>query len=123
MRRIGLVFALSVFVSCLFGASVGQADSLTWNVRSEHPNSIAIEFYSADSDGSWPGDGEVYLIDDDADHSYPLQCDAGETICYGAWVRGDSSSFWGTGKGGAEGCESCCYVCDGAETPMIVIAE
>ena len=41
----------------------------------------------------------------------------------GAWVRGDSSSFWGTGKGGAEGCESCCYVCDGEETPVIVIAE
>jgi hypothetical protein len=123
MRRFGLLIISLVFATCLFDIDIVRADSLTWNIRSEHPNSIAVEFYSEDGSTSWPGDGEVYLIDDSDDHSYPLQCEAGETICYGAWVMGDEASFWGVGKGGGEACEDCCYVCGDGETPMQVVSE
>lgn len=123
MRRGQLVFALAIFVSFLFGAGVGQAETLTWNVVSEHPNTVQLEFNAIDTGGSWPGDGEVYVIDDDEEHSYTLQCEAGERICYGAWVKGDPDSYWGIGPDGKEACDDCCFSCDGGETPLQVFAE
>ncbi len=123
MSRIGWLPALLLLVFCLAGADVVQAESLTWNVRNDHPNAVSLEFYSDDGRTSWPGDGEVYVLDDGQDHAFPIQCDLGERICYGAWVRGDETQYWGVGKDGAQSCESCCYRCDGGETPLIVITE
>ena len=117
MGRLGGLFALVVFVSCLLSSGLSQAESLTWNVRSEHPNSVALEFYSSDRNAAWPGGDSIYVLDDDQSHSYTLSCESGETICYGAWVQGDEATYWGTGRGGQAGCENCCYVCSGGETP------
>jgi hypothetical protein len=123
MRRGRLIFALSIFVSFLFGAGLSQAETLTWNILGEHPNTVQLEFHAVDTAGSWPGDGEVYVIDDDEEHSYTLQCSAGERICYGAWVKGDPDAYWGTGPDGNEACDDCCFVCNGGETPLRVFAE
>ena len=123
MKRFIPLLAVTVMSFFLADFAPASADSLTWNIRNEHPNAIALEFYSVDANTAWPGDGEVFLLEDEDDHTFPLQCEAGETICYGAWVRGDSSQYWGAGKGGDQACEECCYVCDGGESPLIVISE
>jgi len=81
----------------------------------------SLKFYSQSSDTAWPGGEEVFVIKDDQVNSYPLTCSAGETICFGAWVKGNDSTFWGAGPGGKQSCQDCCYVCEGGETPVRVL--
>lgn len=95
------------------------ADGITFNVQNNHPNRVQLEFYSQGRNHSWPGGGQVYVLDDGAPHSYPLSCMAGETICYGAWVDGDASTYWGSGLNDQYGCEACCFTCGGGATPLI----
>lgn len=119
IRALWLVLAALVLIQ--YGPAKAQDSSITFYVQSLHPNIVDLEFYSQDYDVSWPGDGEVYSLSDDEVIEFPLSCQSGEQICYGAWVRGSQSSEWGVGKENTGGCESCCYVCDGGETPVIVI--
>mgnify|MGYP000216618124 CR=1 FL=1 len=97
------------------------ADSLKWTVRSEHPNIVSLEFYSQDYNRAWPGDGEVYLLKDYDSHSYNLECSSGEQICYGAWVRGESESYWGVGMNDVSGCTDCCYTCGQGDTGLRIL--
>jgi 3',5'-cyclic AMP phosphodiesterase CpdA len=116
-RRISWIIA----VFALIFAGTANAESLTFLIQSEHPNIVSVEFYSQSSKTSWPGDGEVYIIDTNQVHSYPLSCDPGELICFGAWVKGDSNTYWGAGPNGKEACSDCCYRCEGGETPIRVL--
>ncbi|AXS42377.1 hypothetical protein D1F64_02345 [Breoghania sp. L-A4] len=102
-------------------ASVARAETLTWQIRSEHPKVVSLEFYSQGRSVSWPGDGQVYVIKDYDTHTYRLSCRPGEQICYGAWVRNRKRSYWGVGANNRNRCRSCCYTCDGGETQVIVL--
>ncbi|KAB2877029.1 MAG: hypothetical protein F9K43_00385 [Bauldia sp.] len=110
------IFSLLVFVPAV---PVAYAGELTWHFRSEHQYAVSLEFYS--DDHVWPGNDEVYVIRDYEQHDYSLACRSGEKICYGAWVRNNTSSYWGSGYNGAEACDSCCFRCDGGDTPVIVL--
>ncbi len=112
---------LAASMALLAGRAPAQADELTWYVQSYHPNTVELEFYSSDRNAAWPGDGQVYVLDDSEVHAYTLGCQTGELICYGAWVSGDASTYWGTGPGGSGGCDDCCYSCEGGETPVRVL--
>ena len=98
-----------------------SAETLTWRVRSNHPNTVNVEFYSQNRRHAWPGGKKVYVIRDYDTHSYRIRCRSGEYICYGAWVRGRSSSYWGVGKSNRNKCSSCCYSCDGGTTRIQVL--
>ncbi|AXS42378.1 hypothetical protein D1F64_02350 [Breoghania sp. L-A4] len=104
-------------------AGAAPAETLTWTITSQHPNTIELEFYSQSRKHVWPGKGKVYVIDDYDEHTYTLKCDAGEDICYGAWVKNESSTYWGSGKGDKEGCEECCYTCDGGQSEAIELVK
>lgn len=119
MKLKAIVLAATMFL--LAGFLPAQAGDLTWNIQSYHPNSVQLEFYSSDRNAAWPGGGEIYVLDDSEVHTYPLNCQSGETICYGAWVDGDSSTYWGAGLDGELGCDDCCYSCSGGETPVLVL--
>ena len=95
--------------------------TITFRMRNNHPNFVALSFYSkSDASRSWPGGGQVYPMRDRQLNDYRLTCQAGEQICYGAWVDGSLlSPYWGTGYGGRQGCANCCYVCSGQETDPI----
>jgi len=95
------------------------AENLTFQVRSYHKNQVDIAFYSQDRNAAWPGGSKVWVIDDYDVHTYPLNCVYGEKVCYGAWVRGSSSTYWGSGRDGEYGCHSCCFVCNGGTTPVL----
>ncbi len=112
--------ALLVAVAGMFATQASAAE-LVWRFKSEHPNAVNLEFYSQDRNHTWPGSGDVYVIKDWDTHRYSLSCNDGEMICFGAWVRNESSTYWGAGLDGTEACESCCFVCGHGETNTQVL--
>ena len=105
------------------GASLASADDVTFVIKNSHPYAIEMELYSQDRDHVWPGNNEVYLLDDGETKQAPLSCNSGETICYGAWTQGDKGTYWGVGPDNKERCEDCCYTCEGGETEEIELVE
>ncbi len=105
-----IYFALATGLAILITTPAG-ADQFLMSVQSYHPNIVSLEFYSQNYNRSWLGDGDVYLLKDSEVHEYNLSCETGETICYGAWVRGQSESYWGVGMNDSNRCTSCCFVC------------
>ncbi|WP_350334655.1 hypothetical protein [Coralliovum pocilloporae] len=118
-RFIGLI----VMSFAVIGLSVGSshAAQLTWKVKSNHPNKVSVVFYSQTYDHAWPGGSKVYVISDYKTHTYRLNCRRGEKICYGAWVRGNSTTYWGVGQYNQHGCRGCCYTCGGGTTKVQVL--
>lgn len=98
-----------------------SAETLTWQVKSRYPHQVELKFY--EKRGSkvkryWPGTGKVYVLRDSAVHEYTLRCNDGAKICYGAWVRGKKTRYWGVGYRGRKACKNCCYTCNGGVTPV-----
>lgn len=124
-RLVRVVAHLAVLSSVLTGAGLAAANAaeVTFTMRNEHPNAVEVELYSQDRNHVWPGDGQIYLLDDGETKSIPLSCNEGEKICYGAWVSGDKTTYWGTGPNNGEVCEDCCYTCQGGSTEEIDLTE
>lgn len=115
-----LLMPFVVVLLCGLYVPSSSAGSLTFEMRSSHPNVVSLEFYSTTRSGLvWPGNGEVYLLEDSDVHNFKLSCRNGEQICYGAWVRNQSASYWGVGSGNENRCTSCCYTCSGGRTGVI----
>ena len=112
---IGLVLA-GIFTAPAF--SLAQTKTLTWKIQSFDKKVVDVQFYSTNRKHVWPTNSTVYSIDDYGVHTYRISCIENEKICYGAWVRGKSSSYWGAGKDGKHRCNDCCYTCNGGTTPV-----
>ena len=110
-------------VACLLAASPVNAADVTFEMKNSHPNAVEVELYSQDRDHVWPGNGEVFLLDDGETKSMPLSCNEGEKVCYGAWISGDKETYWGVGPDNKEACEDCCYTCTGGTTEVIDLQE
>lgn len=113
-------FLLLLLAALLIAPAVSfaQEQTLTWKIRSYHRHAVEVQFYSNNRNHVWPGVGRVYALKDYDVHTYRISCVQGEKVCYGAWVAGDSTSYWGTGRGGKQGCSDCCYTCNGGTTPI-----
>ncbi len=112
-------FAAVVVAAATPGLAAAQ--SLEWRFRSEHRNVVDVELYGQDRDRVWPGGGEVYTLRDSSVRTIEISCRRGEKVCYGAWVRNTRSSTWGSGPDGRQDCRSCCFICDGGRTPVLVL--
>jgi len=112
------LFALALAASAVL-ASSALADEVTFVMNNHHPNAVEVQLYSRDRDYVWPNSDEVYLLDDGETKTMPIECEAGESICYGAWISGDESTYWGVGPGKTQGCDNCCYTCQGGNTEQI----
>ena len=99
--------------------SAASAADVTFMMQNNHPNAVEVELYSQDRNHVWPGNGEVYILDDGETKQMPLACEEGEKICYGAWIQGDRGTYWGVGPGNQEACDDCCYTCTGGATETI----
>lgn len=122
MRRARAMFAVVlaalsfVFVS---GGAEAQSD-LTFRFQSEYKYKAQVKFFSQDRKGyEWPGGGKAYNLDDSDVHAMKIKCLGGEKICYGGWVTGNSKLYWGVGLDGKQGCQGCCFTCNGGQTPII----
>ena len=100
-------------------SSAAYAESLTWKVRSHYPYTVSLAFYARDRNWVWPQANRVWILNDYNVHTYRLNCRAGQWICFGAWSRDNSSIYWGVGPNKRNSCTSCCYLCNGRETPII----
>ncbi len=111
MRRSACLLVLAGSVA---GITAGaHAERLNFKVRSSHRGAVQFELRSENRTHVWPGSGRIYLLEDDAAHAFPINCEAGEHVCYGAWVKGDDAVFWGVGRNNSHQCTKCCYYCDG----------
>jgi sarcosine oxidase gamma subunit len=116
-RRVALaVAALVAFVAPAYAGDV------TFVMNNHHQNAVEVQLYSQDRDFVWPGPDEVFLLDDGETKTMSLACEDGESICYGAWISGDESTFWGVGPGKTQTCDNCCYTCQGGDTEQINLA-
>jgi hypothetical protein len=110
MTRKHLAAALA---AALMIPSAASADTLTFKMRSFSSSAVEIAFYSQNRKTEWPGGGKVYAKSGHDVASYPLTCVKGEKICYGAWLKGNASRYWGVGQGNTQKCSDCCYTCNG----------
>lgn len=116
-----LILAVAMCVAALVPVATASAAELQWHIRSEYDRPVSLEFYSQNRNHVWPGNNEVYVIRDYDVHNYTLTCNNGEKICYGAWERNNSSSYWGSGYDGKQSCDSCCFTCGAGDTPTVVL--
>ena len=102
----------------LFGsAQLSSAAEMQWHFRNNDPYAIQVELYSSSRNHVWPGGGKVYVLRDSEVHDMTISCNYGEKICYGAWRDGDTSTYWGSGYDGKQGCADCCHTCGDGDTP------
>ena len=97
----------------------GECRTIIWRFKNDYTYTIYLKFFSQDRDWSWPGGGEVYVLDYGREHTFHIKGLGGEKVCYGAWSAGDPSTYWGVGKDGSRGCNKCCYWCEGVKTRFI----
>jgi hypothetical protein len=122
--RFGLVIAALASATMLVGSSKvtaqssadpggggGGSNTMTWTVKSMYQYKVQIAFYSRERNHEWPGNGQAWDLNDYNNHTYTLNCRRGEKVCFGAWVTGNASKYWGVGFGGKQGCSSCCFFC------------
>jgi hypothetical protein len=102
------------------GGGGGSATQQTWTVKSLYQYKVQIAFYARERNHEWPGNGQAWDLNDYNNHNYTLNCRRGEKICFGAWVTGNASKFWGVGFGGKQGCASCCFVCGQQPQPQVL---
>ena len=105
----------------LFIAAPAQADDMAVFMKNEAPLGVVVELSSTDRDMVWPGGDKVYFLEKGEKKSVPIECRAGENICYGAWLNGDAGTFWGVGPERDQRCQDCCTICVEKSTATIVI--
>ncbi len=120
MTRSWILGALA-FMTFVLSSADARADTQIFRVQSNYQYRVQIEFYSQARDAAWPGDGMAYELNDGSVQVYNLDCSYGEQICYGAWVTGDSTEYWGVGYANQYSCESCCLVCGKGEGPVFTL--
>ncbi|MDF0600870.1 hypothetical protein P1J78_09015 [Psychromarinibacter sp. C21-152] len=92
--------------------AAASAATLLWTIDNDYNRTVSLEFYSQDRGHVWPGNGQVYVIDpNEGNAQFNLSCNYNELICYGAWVRGSSRTYWGVGPNDSYNCSNCCARC------------
>lgn len=117
-RKAAFILVLVLMVGSTVSAG-SKSDSLTFRLQSSYEYKVQIEFYSQDREFAWPGGDEAYNLDDSDVHEFPLTCQRGETICYGAWVTGNDDLYWGVGMNDQYTCKNCCFKCGAGKTPVL----
>lgn len=110
-RRRGLAAILLVLAQMLT-ASGAFAEELTFRFTNRVAAPLFVELYSNDRQKIWPKEGRLFILADAAPRKLSVSCDPGEKICYGAWIEGDITRFWGVGHEGKAGCDDCCRYCE-----------
>jgi hypothetical protein len=97
---------------------------LVWKFQNIYGNTVEVAFYSKTRAVTWPAVGDArlsaWLIASGAVETFSLECQPGELICFGAWVRGNDRAVWGVGPRSLRGCTACCYTCGSDTRPTIL---
>ncbi len=115
------VFAVLLVVAAAVLASAPHANAevLSFRFTNRVSTPVWVKLFSNDRLKDWPDDGRLFILSDRSPRKYSVDCELGERICYGAWIEGDFSRFWGAGHEGKHDCDDCCEICEiSAETPL-----
>ena len=102
-------------------ATPAHADDMAFYMKNGQPRAVVVELHGRNT--VWPGNGKVYLLEKGEKKSVPVTCEAGETICFGAWLNGDAGTFWGVGPDRDQPCDDCCSICAAKSTATIEIGD
>ena len=119
MKRMVLLALGLIMAQAVAAIAPAYGETMIWKFRSHHANIVDVQLYASARNIVYPGNGRVWTLNDYDVKQMTISCVAGEKVCYGAWVRGTESSYWGGGRNNRQRCESCCYVCENRETPII----
>ncbi len=101
------------------------AERMTWTFDTSNiTDDIQVQLYSQIDDQEWPDTDRAWVIDvEESKSTYNISCVYEEEICYGAWVDGDTSSYWGTGFNDRYNDSSACHVCGFEKNVTIKLLE
>lgn len=119
-RKTALILVMALMVGSAVSAG-SKSDTVTFRLQSTYEYKVQVEFYSQDRDFAWPGGDKAYNLEDSEVHEFPLDCQRGETICYGAWVTGNDDLYWGVGMNNSYKCKNCCFKCGAGPTPVLTL--
>ena len=112
MRKIAAVLLLLFAVGVGLDTGSAQAQTATFNMTNNAKYTIYLKFFSQNRNWVWPGPSDHYTLSDNGEHSFTLNCNNGEKVCYGASYSQDGSgTYWGVGFTGNQGCTGCCLTC------------
>jgi hypothetical protein len=116
-------FAIIALVLAVFSGSATAAD-MHFYMKNRQDHGVAVELFSQDRDKVWPGDDKVYFLDAREKKAVPVTCEAGERICYGAWINGNDRISFGVGPDNDQPpCQYCCFLCVEKSTQDISISK
>lgn len=122
--RLFIVLAVAALTSVFAIGSAQAEETFTFRIKSDYQYKVQVAFFSQSRNFVWPGPGRAFSLDDSQTQSFPLRCQSGEEICYGAWVTGDGTLTWGVGPKNDQSCKKCCFVCgDGDMSPVLTLSE
>jgi hypothetical protein len=123
IREDDLKRLLALLAAASVAPATALADDMTFFMKNDSGGGIAIEFRSRDRDYRWPGGDQVYFLDTGERKSVGITCNAGENICFAAWVNGNDGISWGVGPDGDRDCTDCCRICTAGATETIDVAK
>jgi hypothetical protein len=113
----GMVIAVLVMFPANTAYTYGD-DTIQWLFTNHTDETIQIEFTTDPPNRVWPGDNKAYTIPPHSTQSKTLNCVSGQKICYGGWIKGNFTKYWGAGNNGDYNCDNCCAKC-GSANPHI----
>ncbi|MET2829909.1 hypothetical protein ABVQ20_23320 [Mesorhizobium shangrilense] len=116
------LFRIAALAALVLTTTAHAAD-MAFFVKNKRTEAVAVELFSHDRETVWPGNDKVFLIDPSSRKSIPISCNAGERICYGAWVNGNDSISAGVGPDNDQPCDTCCFTCVEHSTETIDLVE
>jgi hypothetical protein len=121
MLKLWAVAVLAMLALSVVPVAASAQNEMTWQMKSTTGHKVEVAFFSQDRKGfRWPGNGRAFTVTDDEELlKFRIGCLGGEKICYGAWVAGRHSTFWGMGPEGTSSCQDCCFTCNGNLTKVI----
>ena len=124
MKRLITAMMAVLFLGGTLLPGTAHADTLTFKVRSFSKYAVNIAFFSKNRKHAWPSTTTVYTIKDYKVADFALSCIQGESIGYGAAVKGNPKVYWGRSTDGKQACQNCCYTCNGKTvTPIVNLNE
>lgn len=114
-----LVAALFLALASLSAWAYGN-NTLTVVMNNKTMYRIQFEFVEDRGSLAWPGGNEAYDVAPYDSETVTLNCNSGQWICYGAWVKGSGRPVWGVGNNHSNHCSKCCASCGGTVTYSLV---
>ena len=133
----------AIAVACLTATSTPSAAAeMTFQLVNDTDRPLNLKLFSkSESHQQWPSKTKAFSVRPDAAvQQIKITCEAGEQICWGAWMtvqsvggeagaggqRATSTARYtaGAGERGQRSCANCCHVCkDGVLTPAMKLRD